>query len=217
MASGSREKDPAPNPLIHITVHPPSHAIFRRDWPLYLPCEAIYTGSESSRDEDDAKREKMRDTHFIDLKSDAGMSSNDLSDENEVHKRDVQSATDPKEPIISYKWLHNDELIHLNDETRIFSNGTLRLAHSPTASGSYRCMVTTTVPWPEAVLSTATHVQLPGKFVVECFCRLNFNNAFAIRSQCSIDRLRLRQANTQSPPAIVLSSIVHTTVFQRQS
>lgn len=170
MASGSREKDPAPNPLIHIKVHPPSNAIFRRDSPLYLPCEAIYNGPESSRNEDAAKREKMRDTHFVDLKSDAGMTSNEFSDENEVHKRDVQTATRQKEPIISYQWLHNDELIQTSDEARIFANGTLRLAHSPQASGSYRCMVNTTVPWTEAVLSTATHVQLPGKFVFHCFC-----------------------------------------------
>lgn len=174
MASGSREKDPAPNTLIHITVHPPGNAIFRRDWPLYLPCEAIYIGPESPEDEDAAKREKMRDTHFNDLKSDASQISNDFSDENEVHKRDDKSAMGPKEPNISYQWLHNDELIHSNDETKIFPNGTLRLAHSPTASGSYRCMVTTTDPWTEVVLSTATHVQLPGKFLLSLLWPLEF-------------------------------------------
>lgn len=181
-AGGSREKDPAPNPLINITVHPPSHAILSREYPLYLPCEAIYTGPDTSNefdsnyddeeidersnvddgsldDGDFAKRDKMRDTHFADLKSDVSIVSSDSSDENELHKREIMSATDHRKAFtIFYQWLRNDELIHSNNETKIFPNGTLRLTHSPIAAGTYRCMANF------SILSIATHVQQAGKF-----------------------------------------------------
>lgn len=163
-------------------VHPPSHAILSRDYPLFLPCEAIYTGPDTSNefdtnyddeeteersnaddepsdDGDFAKRDKMRDTHFADLKSDVSIVSSDLSDENKLHKREILSATDYRKSFtIFYQWLRNDELIHSNNETKIFPNGTLRLTHSPTAAGTYRCMANL------SVLSTATYVQLAGKF-----------------------------------------------------
>lgn len=185
-AGGSREKEPAPNPLIKITRHPPSHAILSREWPLYLPCEAIYVGPEMSieldsnyydediderpeadelpsDDGDFAKRDKMRNTHFTDLKSDVSMVSDDFSDGNELQKREVLSATDHRKPTIFYQWLRNDELIHSSNDTRIFPNGTLRLTHSQMASGTYRCVANTSVPGAGAVLSSASHVQQAGK------------------------------------------------------
>lgn len=200
---GSREKDPAPSPWINITVHPPSHAILHRESPLYLPCEAIYTGPETTNDDsnyyddemdersdgddltsedgDFAKRDKMRNTHFADLKSDASMVA---SDGNELYKRDLLSAVDHQKSLIFYQWLRNDELIQSGNDTKIFANGTLRLTQSPTASGLYRCVANTTVPGGGAVLSTATHVQQAGKFAsIESrgIFRFIFINAFSIR------------------------------------
>lgn len=186
---GSREKDPAPNPLINITVHPPAHAILSREWPLYLPCEAIYIGPDTTNDdvnyyddEDDderadvddvpsddgdfEKRDKMRDTHFADLKSDVSMVSGEYGDGNELYKRELLSAADHRKSFIFYQWLRNDELIHSSNDTKIFANGTLRLTHSPMAAGSYRCVANTSVMGGAAVLSTATHVQQAGKFCV---------------------------------------------------
>lgn len=209
-ASGSRDKPPAPNPLINITVHPPHRAILKREWPLYLPCSAIFAGTandynydESDVDErggdddiddgnddvsgggsdgdagslemgngDFTKRDKMRDTHFTDLRSDVNLVSNEFGAGNELHKRELLSAAEHRKPTITYQWLRNDELIHSNNETRIFVNGTLRLTYSSTASGSYRCMAKTSVAGGGVVLSTATHVQQAGKFIFQII----FNN-----------------------------------------
>lgn len=115
-------------------------------------------------DGDFAKRDKMRHTHFTDLKSDASLVSSFSSDANELNKREVLSALDHRKPLIFYQWLRNDELIHTNNETKLFSNGTLRLIYSPLASGSYRCVANSSVPGAGAVLSTATNVQQAGKF-----------------------------------------------------
>lgn len=206
-AGGSREKDPAPNPLINITVHPPSHAFLSREWPLYLPCEAIYTGPDipndsdgnyfddevdeksdvddvSSEDENFVKRDQMRDTHFADLKSDASMVSSDFGDENELYKREVLSVADNNQkPIILYQWLHNDQLIHSNNDTLIFPNGTLRLTYSTTASGSYRCMAKASEPGAGVVLSTVTYVQQAGKFASKSIHTfISLKRMFAIHS-----------------------------------
>lgn len=185
-AGGSREKDPAPSPLINITVHPPSHAILSREGPLYLPCEAIYTGADTSldsdpnyydfddqsdddlpaEDDDDDQHGKMRDTHFTDLRSDASVVSSDFGDGNELHKRELLSASDHRKPHIFYSWLLNDEPFEPSNDTKIFANGTLRLTHShlDSASGSFRCVANSSVPGAGTVLSTATQVQHAGKF-----------------------------------------------------
>lgn len=119
-----------------------------------------------SEDDDDDKRGKMRDTHFTDLRSDASVVSSDFGDGNELHKRELLSATDHRKPHIFYSWLHNDEPLEPSNDTKIFANGTLRLSHSLrlTHSGSYRCVANSSVPGAGTVLSTATHVQQAGKF-----------------------------------------------------
>lgn len=134
------EKGPAPTPFVSISVQPPAKAFVSHEQPLYLPCEANYTGTLPIPDEDfdfevdddetrmdpnlydsdSKKRNKMRDVNFDELLAieNSSVATNDGDGEAEsfmknfsrTRKRDVASRTN-RWPTFEYRWYRNHQLI----------------------------------------------------------------------------------------------------------
>lgn len=134
---GSMAKEPAPDPLISITKHPPRLSFVNQERPAYLECEATYTGPPLEYDSYD-------------------------EDEHSTY----QDETNEPNPILSYQWYRNDVLLPNRQNSNnfvIFQNGTLKVKYSQTANGIYRCLANCTLPNVGAVVSNAAEVKVAGE------------------------------------------------------
>ncbi|XP_055300120.1 uncharacterized protein LOC129567349 [Sitodiplosis mosellana] len=152
LSSGQGTK--GPDPLIKLVVHPQEHVIIPIHSFAVLHCEANFTDyPEYDYEADEAY-----------FPSEGDYMQNDEPN-HDSHQQIIASsdgsATNLCQQEVQYQWLHNGrQIIDSNSSfTQIFCNGTIKIRHSTMATGTYRCVASTTKPEVGAVVSKASHVR----------------------------------------------------------
>lgn len=151
-AQGTKGSDP----LIKLVIHPQEHVIVPIRSFVLLHCEANFTDYPDYDYENDDG-----DAYRIELSNDGDFMQNDAPNDYS-HQ---QSSENLCQQEVQYQWLRNDKPINdpNNLFTQTFCNGTIKIMHSTMATGTYRCVSSTTKPEVGAVVSKASHVKAAGK------------------------------------------------------
>lgn len=157
LSSGQGTK--GPDPRIRIIVHPNEHAIIPVGSFVLLHCEANSTDNSYQNDE----RDYENDEPFPLFPDESDFRDIHKSNDQSIQKEDTAGTNCRQE--VQYEWLRNDKLIDgpSGSYVETFCNGTIKITHSPTVTGIYRCVAKTKNPDIGAIISKASTVEIAGK------------------------------------------------------